>query len=197
MEAMAPPLTSHAAPGRAVVVSLTFAEVYAGYLGFVWRSARALGVGAPAMDDVVQEIFVVVHRRLPEFEGRSAVRTWLSGIVLNVVRHYRRSLVRRSPHELSKEGALDPETLATGAPNPYDNAELAEHTRLLHRVLEMVDEEKREVLVLAEVEELTVPEIADALGLNLNTAYSRLRLARQQFERALARHRAQDRGSRS
>lgn len=194
--AMSPALTVQAAPERVVAPALTFAEVYREYLGFVWRNARALGVGTAAVDDVVQEIFVVVHRRLPEFEGRSAVRTWLSGIVLNVVRHHRRTVVRRSPHELSKHESPDPESLATRVPGPDDNAELAEETRLLQRILDVVDEEKREVLVLAEIEELTVPEIAQILGINVNTAYSRLRLARQQFERALARHRAQDAGRR-
>ena len=77
--AMSPALTVQAAPERVVAPALTFAEVYREYLGFVWRNARALGVGTAAVDDVVQEIFVVVHRRLPEFEGRSAVRTWLWG----------------------------------------------------------------------------------------------------------------------
>jgi RNA polymerase sigma-70 factor (ECF subfamily) len=197
MEATARPLTA-AAPGQPPIggdgpaTSLSFSEVYEEHFGFVWRSAQALGAGAAAVDDVVQEVFVTVHKRLPEFEGRSTIRTWLSRIVLNVVRHYRRSLVRRSPHELSKDGVDDPDTLPTRAPDPHDTAELAEGARLLQRLLESLDEDKREVLVLAELEELTVPEIADALELNLNTAYSRLRLARAQFERVLARQRAQD-----
>ena len=156
----------------------------------MWRSASSLGVRPSAVDDVSQEVFVIVSRRLAEFEGRSSFRTWLSGIVLNVVRHHRRSLLRKSPHELSREEAGDPDELPSSADDPYENAVHAEGTRLLQRLLDDLDDEKREVLVLAELEQFTVPEIAEALSLNVNTAYSRLRLAREQFDQGLARHRA-------
>jgi RNA polymerase sigma-70 factor, ECF subfamily len=175
---------------RAVASSLVFAEVYREHFTFVWRSTRALGVNASAVDDAVQEIFVTVHRRLAEFEGRSSVRTWLSGIIVNVVRHHRRSIQRRSPHELPGAATDDPELLPTRARGPQEDAELAEDARLLQALLDTLDDDKREVLVLAELEELSVPEIARSLGLNVNTAYSRLRLAREQFDKALARHRA-------
>jgi len=191
MEAAVPTLTSAAAP-HAAAPSLVFAEVYKEQFPFVWRSARALGVGPSALDDVAQEIFVVVHRRLHEFEGRSTLRTWLSGIVLNVVRHHRRSVARKSPHELSREEPADPEALHATTRDPHEAAELAEGTRLLQRILDELSDDKREVIVLAELEELPVPEIAEALGLKLNTAYSRLRLARAEFDQILARHRARD-----
>ena len=201
MFTVASPLTPLAregdTPEAEATRALVFADVYREYFGFVWRSARGLGVRPSAVDDVVQEIFVVVHRRLSEFEGRSTVRTWLSGIVLNVVRHHRRSIVRKSPHELPNGSAEDPEVLPTDARGPHENAELAEGTRLLQRLLDTLDDDKREVLVLAELEELSVPEIAEGLGLKVNTTYSRLRLAREQFERALARHQAQDHGRRA
>jgi RNA polymerase sigma-70 factor (ECF subfamily) len=191
--AAAPRLTSDAAAEYAVSTSLAFRDVYAEHFPFVWRSARGLGVRDAALDDVVQEIFVVVHRRLPEFAHRSQIRTWISGIALNVVRRHRRTVFRKSPHELAKEEAPDVDTLRAASPDPYDAAALAEDTRLLERLLDQLDDEKREVLVLAELEEMPVPEIAEALGLKLNTAYSRLRLARQEFDQALARHRARDR----
>jgi RNA polymerase sigma-70 factor (ECF subfamily) len=172
---------------------VAFADVYREHFGFVWRSARALGIPGAALDDVVQEVFVVVHRRLPEFENRSSLRTWVSGIVLHVARRHRRTLGRKSPHELALDGPIDPETLRSNARDPYETTALAEDARLLQRLLDQLDDDKREVLVLAELEELPVPEIADVLGLKLNTAYSRLRLARAEFDQALARHRAQDR----
>jgi len=192
MVAAVPPISARS-PQDPATISLAFADVYKEYFGFVWRSARGLGVRPAALDDVVQEIFVVVHRRLPEFAARSSVRTWLSGIVLNVVRHHRRSVVRKSPHELSSEEPADPDVLRASGADPYESAALAERTRLLQRLLDELDEEKREVLVLAELEEMPVPEIAEALGLKLNTTYSRLRLAREEFEKALARQRAQER----
>ncbi len=166
--------------------ALAFAEVYRTHFEFVWGSARALGVPLSALDDVAQEIFVVVHRRLADFEGRSTLRTWIMGIVLNAVRRHRRTTLRKSPHERQAEPA-DPEELQAAGADPYEAAAHAEETRLLQRILMELDEEKREILVLIELEELTVPEAAEALGLKLNTAYSRLRLARQEFERILAR----------
>jgi RNA polymerase sigma-70 factor (ECF subfamily) len=177
---------------RPAAEPLAFAAIYEEYFDFVCRSARGLGVGSAALDDVVQEIFVVVHRRLAEFEGRSTLRTWISGIVLNVVRRHRRTTRRKSPPELAGDAPSDLEELPAGDRDPYEAAAHAEETRLLHRILHELGEEKREVLVLAELEELTVPEIAEALGIKLNTAYSRLRLARQAFDRAVARHHAMD-----
>ncbi len=188
-----PQMTSSRPVDYTSTASLTFPEVYRQYLAFVWRNARGLGVQAAALDDVVQEIFVVVHRRLPDFAGHSTLRTWLSAIVLNVVRHHRRTVKRKSPHELARGEPSDPEDLHAKGHDPCEAAEMAEGTRLLQRLLDELDDGKREVLVLAELEEMPVPEIAEVLGLKLNTAYSRLRLARHEFEQALARHRAQDR----
>jgi RNA polymerase sigma-70 factor (ECF subfamily) len=177
----------------AVEESLSFSDIYRLHFPFVWRSARGLGVAPAALDDVVQEIFVVLHRRLPEFAGRSTLRTWISGIVLNVVRRHRRTLIRKSPHELVREPPADPESLRATANDPYEALAQREGTLLLQRLLDELDDDKREMLVLADLEELPVPEIAEALDLKLNTAYSRLRLARHEFDQALARHRAQDR----
>src|SRR5262245_39671446 len=110
MVAAVPPISS-SSDATPVRWPTAFADVYRDYFGFVWRSARGLGVRPGALDDVVQEIFVAVHRCLPDFAGRSSLRTWLSGIVLNVVRHHRRSVQRRSPHELSNDSPADPDDL--------------------------------------------------------------------------------------
>lgn len=171
-----------------------FAQVYRELFGFVWRSTRGLGVPPAALDDVVQEIFMVVHRRLRDFEGRSSIRTWVSGIVLNVVRHHRRHLARKSPPRTGGEEPLEPDQQMSPRPDPLEGALLAENARKLQRLLDTLDDDKREVLVLAELEELSIPEIAEALGINVNTAYSRLRLARERFELALKRDQARERG---
>ena len=166
----------------------TFAAVYEAHFAFVWRSVRRLGVDDSAVDDVVQEIFVIVHRRLADFEARSSIKTWLFGIVLRVVRDHRRTLRRKSPPR-----ATDADNVAADAEhNPLERAAKAEAARVLHAILDELDDEKREVFVLAELEQMTAPEIADALGVPLNTVYSRLRSARQDFEAAVARHRARD-----
>src|SRR5262245_51753387 len=85
--------------------ALTLAEVYETQFDFVWRSARRLGVASLHVDDVVQEVFLVVFRRLAEFEGRSSLKTWLFGITRRVVRDHRRS-ARRKPAE--PLGSLEP-----------------------------------------------------------------------------------------
>jgi RNA polymerase sigma-70 factor (ECF subfamily) len=151
---------------------------------------RRLGIPAGSVEDAVQEVFVVVHRKLGEFEGRSSLKTWLFGIVLRVVRDQRRAM-RRKGMPLGQE---DPETVGDEAGGgPDERAAKAEAVRTLHALLDELDDEKREIFVLAELEQMSVPEIADALGVNLNTVYSRLRAARQQFEEAVTRHRARDR----
>ncbi len=165
----------------------TFEAAYREHFPFVWRSARRLGVLDAALDDVVQEVFVIVHRRLAQFEGRSSFRTWLFGITLRVARDHRRSTARKSP-----EGSVDPDTLRATEGGPGESVERAEAVRTLHAILDEMDDDRREVFVMAELEQIPMPEIALALGLNVNTAHARLRTARQAFEDALARRRAKD-----
>jgi RNA polymerase sigma-70 factor (ECF subfamily) len=167
--------------------ALTLAEVYEAHFDFVWRSARRLGIASLHLDDVVQEVFLVVHRRLAEFEGRSSLKTWLFGITRRVVRDHRRS-ARRKPAE--PLGAIEPADLDAAADARMTKDEEA---RLLHAMLDELDEEKREVFVLAELEQMSGPEIADALDVNLNTVYARLRAARAAFESAVVRHQARAR----
>lgn len=172
------------APRR--VAPFRLEEVYAQCFDFVWRSARRMGVAEAAVDDVVQEVFLVAHRRQADFEGRSKVETWLFAILLRVVSDHRRTLRRK--------GGLAPlpETLEASGSSPAEQAENRERVRLLHRLLDTLDDDKRAVFVLAELEQMSAPEIADALGVNSNTVYSRLRIARQKFDEALARHRVRE-----
>ena len=158
-----------------------FQGLYAEHLDLVWRSLRSLGVPAASVEDASQDVFLVVHRRLPEFAGHSTVRTWIFGIVLHVARNHRR-------RERRKGGLapLDVE-LAGGGPGPDQEAETAEALEQVAEVLGELDEAKREVFVLGELEQMTAPEIAEALGINVNTVYSRLRAARLAFTAALAR----------
>jgi RNA polymerase sigma-70 factor (ECF subfamily) len=164
-----------------------FETIYREHFRFVWRTVRHLGIEASLVDDVVQEVFVVVHRRLGDFEGRSAAKTWLYGIVRRVVADHRRTM-RRKPLGTASEGeGLD----AASAPEagPEASAEQAERVRLLHQLLSQLDEAKREVFILAELEGLTLAEMAEALGVNANTVASRLRAARREFEAALEEQR--------
>jgi RNA polymerase sigma-70 factor (ECF subfamily) len=162
---------------------LSFDAVYEECFDFVWRSLRSLGVHDASLDDAVQDVFVVVHRRLGDFEARSTIRTWVFGIAVRVSRDYRRRERRKGGLE-----PLDFET-AAGLPGPDEEAATAEALRQVALILDALDDVKREVFVLAEIEELTAPEIAEALGVNVNTVYARIRAARSEFKAAYeARH---------
>lgn len=179
-------------PSSAPASGLAFEDVYEEHFAFVWRSVRRLGVDESAVDDVAQEIFLVVHRRLEDFEARSSVRTWLFAIALRVVRDHRRARSRR--REAPPADASELEAVPAHAEDgPMERAAKAEAVKVLHELLDALDDDKREVFVLAELEQMPAPEIADAVGVNVNTVYSRLRAARQDFESALARHHARDR----
>jgi RNA polymerase sigma-70 factor (ECF subfamily) len=166
--------------------------VYEAHFPFVWRTAARLGTPEASVADVTQEAFMVVYRRLDEFEARSSLRTWIFKIVLNVVRAHRRSLLAKHPHALSGQLRADPESVADAREGPDERAERAEAARFVNAVLESLDEDKRVVFVLAELEQMSAPDIAAAVGAPLNTVYSRLRLARQEFGEAAARYRARD-----
>ena len=169
----------------------SFLEVYDTYVDFVWRTARRLGVSDASIDDVVQETFLVVHRRL-EDASAAAMRSWVYGITVRVVRNHRRARARRSPHEAQGAWA-DPDLIADGeSKGPFDLASRAEAAQLLHHLLGKLDDDKREAFVLVELEQLTVPEAAVALATNPNTLASRLRLAREEFEAAAHRLRVKD-----
>ena len=168
----------------------SFDVVYDKCFEFVWRSVRRLGIDEGSVDDVVQEVFFIVHRRLADFGGRSSYKTWIFSIVLHVVRHHRRSWARKDSQRAPEMATRLDELPDLGSRGPFEQAQTADSVRLLGQLLRELDDGKREVFVLAHLEEMTTSEIAEALGENVNTVYSRLRAARTEFEQALERHRA-------
>jgi RNA polymerase sigma-70 factor, ECF subfamily len=125
-------------------------------------------------------VFVVVHRRLFTFQGESSLRTWLFGIVRRIAYRYRRTAKRKGP---IAEPEHEP---ATSEPGPLERAQEVEAAQFVDRFASSLDDRKREVFVLGILEGLSVPEVAEALGVPLNTAYTRLRRARLEFRKALA-----------
>jgi RNA polymerase sigma-70 factor (ECF subfamily) len=174
---------------EARVEPLDFTTVYDQQFAFVWRSLRRLGVPDRLLDDAAQDVFIVVHRRLGEFEGRASIKSWLFAIARRVAHDHRRRVGRKERTEELPDVIADPHTST-----PAADAERNEARRVLHEILASLDDDKREVFVLAELEQMTVPEIADAIGANLNTVYSRLRAARLGFEQAVARRQARAKG---
>lgn len=165
---------------------LGFVALYEAHVDFVWRNARRMGVPDASLEDVVQDVFVVAHRRLRDFERRSAVTTWLFGILLRVIKDHRRAAARHA----ARVAGLSAQ--ATGEPQadsgPLEDVARREAMRLLHRLLGVLDDEKRSVFVLVELEQISVTDAARTLGVNVNTAHARLRAARTLFQAALARH---------
>jgi RNA polymerase sigma-70 factor (ECF subfamily) len=153
-------------------------DAYRQYFKYVWALLGRLGVPEASLEDVTQEVFLVLHRRRAEFRHGSSVRTWLHGIALHTARRHREKLDRRR----RKDEALEP---APAPPTP--EAEVGQRRALqrLDQLLAGLGDEQREVFVLAEIAELPAPEIAELLGIKLNTVYSRLRLARNHLRRSL------------
>lgn len=142
-----------------------------------------MGIPDERLDDVVQDVFIAVGNGLSSFEGRSSLRTWIHSIAFRVTQEHHRKRER--------EQRPDPGAYArSAAPNPEQHAERAEAARLLHSLLAELDEDQRLVFHLAELENMPVSDIAQQLGVKVNTVYSRLRLARRRLQRSVERMRA-------
>jgi RNA polymerase sigma-70 factor, ECF subfamily len=178
---MAVPELSQAVDRGFTGVVPPFGDVYEAHASFVFRTLRALGVAADSVDDAAQDVFVVVHRRLPEFDGSSAIKPWLYAIARRVAHDHRRTLKRKGNHEPLSD------TVREEGPGPMERAARSEGLEMLEAILNQLDDDRREVLVLSEIEQLSSPEIAEMLNTNLNTVYSRLRRAREAFDKALQR----------
>jgi RNA polymerase sigma-70 factor (ECF subfamily) len=165
--------------------AVTFPEVYRSQFRFVWRALVRLGVRDADLLDVAQNVFVVVHRQLAGFEGRSELTTWLFSICRLVVKDYRRSApIRR---EVLVDAAEFSKRAATATPEGPQGRLDSEHLgRILDAVLEKLPEKLRVAFVLFELEELSGEDIARLLDVPVGTVRSRLRLARAAFQREVA-----------
>jgi len=151
-----------------------FNEVFAQHSVFVWRVLARLGVQTRDVPDACQEVFLVVHRRLAEFDAsRSSLRSWVYGICARVASDYRRRHPNRN--EISGEAVEELEV----AGRQEEDLQAARAWRRLAQALDSLDTAKREVFVLFELEGLPMAEVALSLGCPVQTAYSRLHAARR------------------
>jgi RNA polymerase sigma-70 factor, ECF subfamily len=172
---------------RAMAAKPKVVALYEQHFDFAWRSLRRLGVAPGDLEDAVQDVFLIVHRRLGDFQGRSAIRSWIFGIAYRVAKIYRHKASRRRKGVTVEEAVL---VCSRDTPEEArDHVQAAEQVQVL---LDQLDDEKRAVFILAELEQLPAPDIALALGIPQNTVYSRLRLARAAFEAGLRRMQAKD-----
>jgi RNA polymerase sigma-70 factor, ECF subfamily len=183
----APAIGPNADPDPALSASPvpTFQDIYKKYFDFVWALTRHLGVAGDAIDDVVQDVFIVIHTKLATLQRPQSLRSWIYGIVRRTVSDHRRS--RRTRDAARARLGAELKSSYPSQPSPLDMVETNAELELLESVLAELDEPKREVFVMVEIFEMTVPEVVQALEIPLNTAYSRLRMARQSFDEALAR----------
>ena len=166
----------------------TFERVYREHFEFVWRTLRALGVRESAVDDAVQDVFIVVHRRLPEFEGRASVRTWTYEIARRVAMRYR---TRAARHD-ARHSDLPPLAARDDLDGALDQAMAAD---VMKKFLWQLDDDRRQAFVLSEFGELAGREIAETLDVNMNTIYARIRSARTELDRLAKRMHAHDAGA--
>lgn len=184
-----------APPARAVPAtdSLSIQQVYEAHFRYVWRCLRGLGVSEHALEDAAHDVFLVVQRKLPSFDGsRALLTTWLYEIALRVGRRYRLQTAKDAKRRVSLEppppGEVEGPSLAAPAPSDHVcELERAERLALARCALNALDGDKREAFVLSCVEQRSAPEIADLTGVPLNTVYSRIRAARRLFAAEIAR----------
>ncbi len=166
-------------PGGERVSALepAFTAIYRENFAFVWRVLRRLGVPVEALEDATQDVFVVVHRRAGAYQAGVPIRSWLFGITRRVAADTRKRWQRNT-------GRTDARAETETMRDPSDADARAEASDFVAHFLDGLDEDKRVVLVLSDIEGMTAPEISAALGVNINTIYARLRAARIRFQAA-------------
>lgn len=163
--------------------SQRLAKIFQEHAAFVWRSLRRMGIAPADLEDATQEVFIVVHKRLEQYEERASMRSWLYAICMRVGSRQRRSASRRR-----EEVVAEPPELVV-QPEQQVGVEQRESLQQLHRMLETLPEKQRTVFVLYEVEHMNISEIAEALGCPQQTAYARLHKARERVRIELSRAR--------
>jgi RNA polymerase sigma-70 factor (ECF subfamily) len=171
---------------EATVALREFEAAYRAHFAFAWRSLRRLGIPERDLPDATQEVFLVVHKKLPEFDAQSRLSTWVYAICLRVASDRRRRASNR--YEVLAEGSE-----ALGDASSADSSELGERRALLEQALDALSLEQRAVFTLFELEGMTGEEIAALLEIPAPTVHSRLRLARLAFRRCVERARARER----
>ena len=162
--------------GRARRPDPDFAALFRAHAPFVWRVLRRYGVREADLEDTCQEVFVVVHRRLPEFAGRAQLRTWIYEIARRVALAESRRITRR--REVDPDGAPEDPCPALRPDQQLDDKRALAS---LEEALASLSEAKREAFILYELEEMTLAEVAEALGCGLNTAHYRVTTARDEL----------------
>ncbi len=160
---------------RVIAPTPSFDELYRAHFEYVTRCVRRLGVESAQIEDAVQDVFVVMHRRIHDLRPDASAKAFLFAIAARVANGYRRTLRRKGA------ASLDVGSLADPRESPFERTAWLQAERVLQHFLDVLDGERRAVFLMAELEEMTAPEISRALHVNLSTVYTRLRAARLRF----------------
>jgi RNA polymerase sigma-70 factor (ECF subfamily) len=157
-----------------------FGQLFASEFAHVWNTLRRLGVRPADLEDVTHEVFISLYRRRASYDPTRPFGPWLFAFCFRSASEYRRRL-RKGETVLSDVEPIDEAPLADELLAAGDDVTLVD------AALGRLDLDRRAVLVMHDMEECTVPQIAEALAIPVNTAYSRLRSAREQFTKAVDR----------
>jgi RNA polymerase sigma-70 factor (ECF subfamily) len=161
--------------------SPSFRDVFESELDFVWNCLRRFGIPERDIEDEALEVFLRVQESLPEFDSARNIRPWIAGFAYRVACEYR----RRPRHRYEQMGIeVDP---PTSVASPEERAAEGQRRAMISAALDRVDLGRRAVLVMHDVYGYSIPEVAESCDIPLNTAYSRLRVARAEFAQALKR----------
>ena len=173
---------------------LDLAAVYAAQKDFVWLTLQRMGIRRPDLDDIFQDVFVIVHKRLHTYSPEAKLTAWLYGICLrSVARHRRRAFRRRE-----KVDGVDVNIAEAGVENwhaqtesPDERLHQQERQATLDALLDTLDTDHRVVVVMFEIEDQSCADIADLMGVPVGTVHSRLHTARRKLAQAAERRRLQ------
>jgi RNA polymerase sigma-70 factor (ECF subfamily) len=180
VERLPPDTVPPAAPGEDA--ELSFELLYERWFEAVSRWVAALGANDADREDVVQEVFMVVHRRLSDFDGQNEAG-WLYQIARRKVRDYRRLLWIK--HLFGRNSVPVEGTMLWTNRGPFDDLDLKQKSLLLTHLLEKLNEDQRAAFVLFEIEGVGGEEIAALAGVPVNTIWGRIFKARKALQRQL------------
>jgi RNA polymerase sigma-70 factor (ECF subfamily) len=159
--------------------SPSLGAIFDEHFDYVWNTLQRLGVREADLEDLAHEVFLKVHARMQDYDRARPIRPWLFGFAYRVASDHRRLARHRVEVFGPAPEAVDPTRSAD------ESLEVREERALVAAALESVDFDRRAVLILHDAEEVPVPAIAEELGIPVNTAYSRLRVARSEFATAI------------
>lgn len=173
-----------ATDNREPLEKLDFEAMFEAHFGYVWATLRRLGVAERDLEDLTQDVYLRVFRQLKAYDAERPLRPWLFGFAFRVASDYRR--LARNRRELLHVQDREPRD---PAPSALERVLQTEALSMAQAALEQLELDRRAVFILHELDDCPIPEVAQALDIPLNTAYSRLRLARQQFAASVRRER--------